>query len=132
MIVLDTHALVWWVNGSPDLSQSALEAIERGRESRHPVLVSAISAWEIAMLLEKGRMSLAMDLDEWLQTVESLDGVEWVPVTRQVAVDSVTLPGEFHPDSADRIIVALARRENADLVTADRRIHTYPHIRWIW
>jgi len=94
--------------------------------------VSAISAWEIAMLVERGRIALAMDLDEWLQAVESLDGIALVPLSVQLAVQSATLPGEFHKDPADRMIVALARERNAVLVTADDRIQRYPHVRWAW
>jgi PIN domain nuclease of toxin-antitoxin system len=133
VIVLDTHALVWWVNGDDRLSAHARELIEQtvvaaGRR----VLVSAISAWEIAMLVERGRVALAMDLDEWLQAVESLEGIALVPVSAQLAVQSATLPGEFHKDPADRMIVALAREQNAVLVTADEKIQRYPHVRWAW
>lgn len=84
------------------------------------------------MLVERERIALAMDLDEWLATVASLEGVVLVPVTPQVAVQSVNLPGEFHKDSADRIIVALARERNAALVTEDDKIQRYPHVRWVW
>lgn len=96
------------------------------------VLVSAISAWELAQLVDRGRIALAMDLDEWLRTVESIDGVVLVPVSVQTAVHSVNLPGDFHKDPADRMIVALAREQNAELVTADERIQRYPHVRWAW
>lgn len=133
MIVLDTHALVWWVNGDDRLSARARELIEQSVASTNRrVLVSAISAWEIAMLVERGRVALAMDLDEWLLAVESLEGVALVPLSAQVAVQSATLPGEFHKDPADRIIVALAREQNAVLVTADEKIQRYPHVRWAW
>lgn len=133
MIVLDTHALVWWINGDERLSPAARELIEQSAaESGRRVLVSAISAWEIAMLVERGRIALAMDLDEWLQAVEGLDGVALVPVSVQAAVQSATLPGEFHKDPADRMIVALARAQNAVLVTADDKLQRYPHVRWIW
>lgn len=133
MIVLDTHALVWWVSGDERLSASARERIEQARAAAgRQVLVSAISAWEIAMLVARGRIALAMDLDEWLQAVESLDGIALVPVTARVAVQSATLPGDFHKDPADRMIVALARERNAVLVTADDKIQRYPHVHWVW
>ena len=133
MIVLDTHALVWWVNGDDRLSAPARALIEQSVASTNGrVLVSAISAWEIAMLVERGRVALAMDLDEWLLAVESLEGVTLVPLSAQLAVQSATLPGEFHKDPADRIIVALAREQNAVLVTADEKIQRYPHVRWAW
>lgn len=131
MIVLDTHALLWWVSGDERLSQTASNAI--GHEQQHGhIHISAISAWEIAMLVEKGRLALAMDLDEWLLAVQSLPKVSLIPVTPRVAVQSTRLPGSFHNDPADRMIVALAREENVPLVTADEQIQHYPHVRWIW
>ena len=132
MIVLDTHALVWWVNGDSRLSTPAKSAIDDVLEQGGRVLVSAITAWEIAMLVVRGRIALAMDLDEWLRVVETLEGVCIVPITAQTAVQSVTLPGEFHKDPADRLIVALAREKNVPIITADEKIQTYPHVRWVW
>ncbi len=132
MIVLDTHALVWWADGDNRLSDAALAAIESALSEEQPVMVSAITAWEIAMLVARDRLVLTMDLNEWLDTIDSIEGLEWVPVNRQVAVASVNLPGEFHQDPADRLIVALARHENAQLITADGRIQAYPHVRCIW
>lgn len=132
MIVLDTHVLVWWVNGDARLSQAAQTAIEAELAGSGRILLSAISAWEIAMLIERGRIALAMDLDEWLNAVGSIDGVEWVPINVQVARQSTNLPGTFHKDPADRMIVALAREQNAALITADEKIQQYPHVRWIW
>ena len=132
MIVLDTHALVWWVNGDSRLSTPEKSAIDDVLEQGGRVLVSAITAWEIAMLVVRGRIALAMDLDEWLRVVETLEGVCIVPITAQTAVQSVTLPGEFHKDPADRLIVALAREKNVPIITADEKIQTYPHVRWVW
>lgn len=132
MIVLDTHSLLWWVDGSERLSTSASEAIDRELHSGGKVLVSAITPWEVAMLLQRGRLALGMGLDEWLDAVERIECVELVPVRAQVAVHAVRLPGEFHQDPADRFIVALAREWNVPLVTADEKIQRYPHVRWIW
>lgn len=132
MIVLDTHALVWWVTGDLQLSANASAAISKEQQGAGQILVSAITSWEIAMLLQKGRMALAMDLDEWLAAVEGMDGIRVVPISSRVAVQSVQLPGDFHKDPVDRFIVALAREMNAPLITADDNIHAYPHVRWIW
>lgn len=132
MIVLDTHALIWWVNDDACLSQPARKKIEGSLASGERILVSAISAWEIAMLVQRDRIALAMDLDEWLRLVQSLEGVTMVPLTPQVAVQSATLPGEFHKDPADRMIVALAREQGATVVTADEKIQRYPHVRCVW
>ncbi|MHB1528181.1 MAG: type II toxin-antitoxin system VapC family toxin [Acidiferrobacteraceae bacterium] len=133
MIVLDTHALVWWVNGDLDLSAPAKAAIEKEiKKEDGIILVSSISAWEIALLIQKGRLTLTTSIDDWLSTVREIDAVRFVPVDNGIAVQSTQLPGAFHPDPADRIIVALARHMSAPLVTADTRIRSYKHLRTIW
>lgn len=133
MIVLDTHALIWWVNGDGQLSSEAKIAIENELTAEDGVvLVSAISAWEIALLVSVDRLTLTMGVDDWLQTASDIDGVRFVPVDNEIGVESTRLPGEFHKDPADRMIVALARHLNAPLVTADTKIQNYKHVRSIW
>lgn len=132
MIVLDTHALIWWAVGDERLSVNAGEAIRRELEDGGQVLVSAITAWEIAMLVERGRLVLTMELGQWLSAVESIEGVALVPITPQLAMQSVQLPGEFHRDPADRMIVALAREFNAAVITADDKIRRYAHVKSVW
>ena len=134
MIVLDTHTLGWWAAGDNRLSHTARDLITStiDHDIGQRVLFSAITTWEIAMLQQRERLVLSMDLDEWLHTVESMEGVEAVPLTPSVAIESTRLPGDFHKDPADRFIVALARQLNVPLVTADRKIRDYPHIRTVW
>ena len=133
MIVLDTHALIWWVNGDSKLSARARKVIESEMTvDGGKILVSAITAWEIAMLVNKNRLVLTMDLIEWLDTVRSIDAVQFVPIDNEVAVQSVQLPGDFHPDPADRMITALARHYSAMLVTNDDKIRNYRHVKTIW
>ncbi|MDO9319339.1 MAG: type II toxin-antitoxin system VapC family toxin [Gammaproteobacteria bacterium] len=133
MIVLDTHVLVWWVNGDAGLSAAAETAItEEMRSPEGLILVSSISAWEIALLIQKGRLQLSTNVDDWLSAVQEIPAVRFVPVNNDIGVQSTRLPDEFHPDPADRIIVALARHMSAPLVTADARIRAYPHVRTIW
>ena len=132
MIVLDTHAVVWWATGDAQLSARARKTIAAQQRDGGQILVSAITAWEIAMLIERGRLLLTMDLDEWLAALQALGDVRLVPVSPRVAVQAVRLPGTFHNDPADRMIVALAREMNAPLVTADAKIHAYPQVRCIW
>ncbi|ARP85287.1 type II toxin-antitoxin system VapC family toxin [Bordetella genomosp. 9] len=131
MIVLDTHALVWWASGDAQLSDPAREAIEAQQESG-TILVSAISAWEIAMLVKAGRLALTMDVQAWLETLSEVPGVRFAPVGVRESVLSVNLPGEFHKDPADRLIVATARQHGAPLVTADLKIRNYPHVQTVW
>lgn len=132
MIVLDTHTLIWWASGETEqLSAAALQAIER-ELSDGQIFISSISAWELSMLVAQGRIALSMDVAEWLSYVGNIEGVSFVPVDNEIAVKSTELPGEFHKDPADRLIVATARKFAAPLVTADEKIRTYPHVRTIW
>jgi PIN domain nuclease of toxin-antitoxin system len=131
VIALDTHALVWWVTGDPALSAKAKAAINRELNSGE-ILVSAISAWEIAMLVEREKLVLSMDVGSWLATVQSIEAVRLVPVDPEIAVKSVELPGEFHKDPADRMIVATARKFAVPLVTKDDKIRAYAHVKTLW
>lgn len=132
MIVLDTYALLWWANGErAQLSAAAASAIDAEMDGGQ-ILVSSMSAWELAMLVEHGRVALSMDVASWLDTLSRIDAVQMVPVDSEIAVKSVQLPGDFHKDPADRIIVATARKFAAPLVSADEKIRSYPHVRAIW
>lgn len=132
MIVLDTHALLWWASGDEaQLSTLASRAIA-AEMSGGQMMVSSISAWELAMLVGKGRVALSMDVGEWLSVLSQIESVHFVPVDNEIAVKSTELPGEFHKDPADRIIVATARKLAAPLVTADERIRAYPHVQTVW
>jgi len=83
------------------------------------------------MLAERERLALTMSIDEWLEVVASIEGLRFVPVDTYIGVESTRLPGEFHKDPADRMIVALARHVNAPVVTADEKMHAYKHVRTI-
>jgi len=131
VIVLDTHTLVWWVDGDATLSKKAKAAIERELEGGE-IIVSAISAWEIAMLVERERLVLSMDVGSWLAEVSAIEAVRFAPVDPEIVVKSVDLPGEFHKDPADRMIVATARKLAVPLVTKDEKIRAYAHVKTIW
>lgn len=133
MIVLDTHVLVWWVNGDNQLSVNAKSAIEKEIVAEDGIIVvSSISAWEIAMMVSADRLALTMGVDDWLDTVSEIEGVQFISVDNAVAVESTRLPGEFHKDPADRMIVALSRHLNVPLVTADNKIRKYKHVKSVW
>jgi PIN domain nuclease of toxin-antitoxin system len=131
VIVLDTHALVWWVTADPTLSKKARAAIDRELAGGE-IIVSAISAWEIAMLVDREKLVLSMDVASWLATVSAIEAVRFIPIDPETAVKSVELPGEFHKDPADRMIVALARKFSVPLVTKDEKIRAYAHVKTIW
>ena len=132
MIVLDTHVLLWWVNGSDAMSVAAEKAIKKTLTQGSEVIVSAISAWEVSMLIDKGRLILSMDVENWFDEVAQIDGVRFMPVDNEISIKSTVLPGNFHKDPADRMIVATARRLAVPLVTADEKIRNYKHVRTIW
>ena len=132
MIVLDTHVLLWWVSRSEALSAVAEKAIKRTLAEGSEVIVSAISAWEVSMLIDKERLILSMDVESWFDEVSQIDGVRFMPVDNEIGIKSTVLPGDFHKDPADRMIVATARKLAVPLVTADEKIRNYEHVRTIW
>jgi len=132
MIVLDTHTLVWWANGDDaQLSPDARKAI-KAHTGEGDIAISSISAWEIAMLVERGRLALSMSVSQWLETIGKIAQIRFIPIDNRIAIASTQLPGEFHKDPADRMIVATSRGLSAPLITADQRIRDYPHVKSIW
>lgn len=116
MIVLDTHAWLWW-NASPKrLSARARKAID----AAPVVAVAAISAWEVAMLAVRRRVVLDRPTLEWLQVALTRDRVSLLPITPEIATMAAGLP--IHGDPADRIILATARTHRAQLVTKDEAL----------
>ncbi len=131
MILLDTHVWVWWVSGSAPLSRRAKDIIEAGIEE-HTIHVSSISAWEVALLVRRGRLKLTMDVMDWIAKSEALPFLRFVPVDNRIALRSTMLPGSLHNDPADRIILATALCVGAKLVTKDTRLGSYPHVQTVW
>jgi PIN domain nuclease of toxin-antitoxin system len=128
VIVLDTHAWVWWAADKAKLSAAARNAIE-GDPRR---AVPAISVWEVATLASNGKLQLDRDPQDWLDAALALEGVELVPLRADIAVRSTRLGRTFHGDPADRMIVATAIAENARLVTKDARIRAYSAVDSVW
>ena len=129
--LVDTHAWIWWVVADKRLSRQARAAIERATR-RGDLGLSAISIWEVAKKVEKGQLRMDRPLDEWLDGALAADGLEVLELTRAVLVDSCRLPGSFHGDPADQIIVATARQRGASVVTGDSRIREYTYVKTIW
>lgn len=132
MIAIDTHVLVWLATGARQMiSRKGMKRISQELQSGE-IWVSAISAWEIAMLVERERLLLSLDVDSWLGKINEIDAIRFQAVNNKIAIESVRLPGEFHKDPADRIIVATARTMGLALITADEKIQAYPHVNTIW
>jgi PIN domain nuclease of toxin-antitoxin system len=131
LIVLDTHAWIWWVNNPEHVSKSALKEIELAIE-REEVYISSISCWEVALLVRKGRLELALPVKDWVARSEALPFVQFVPLDNRIALRSNLLEGELHEDPADRIIIATALSLGAPLISKDQKIRDYPHVKTIW
>ena len=126
MIILDTHIWVWWVDGGVHLPPDYLAFINA--EAPAGLGVSAISCWEVAKPVERGRLHFAIPVEEWL--AQALQPpIQLLPLSPEVAVGSTRLPGVFHRDPADQMIVATARHYDCPLVTLDRQILTCPHVK---
>lgn len=118
-LLLDTHALVWLVEGDDSLGAKARARAEAAC-AEDVLTVSAASFWETARLLARGRLAFAVPLAAWRRAVLAL-GVQEVPVTGDIAIDGGALPG-FKGDAADRVIAATALHIGATLMTADPRM----------
>lgn len=127
MIVLDTHIWVWWVHGDPSLPVPVRARLEAAESTG--LGVSIISCWEVAKLVERKRLSLPCPLVEWLRQALAYPGLQLLDLTPRICVESTQLPGTFHQDPADQIIVATARVMDSPIVTIDGKILAYPHVR---
>ena len=123
-LLLDTHVWLWALLGDPQLKTPARRRISEALRSG-AVLISAISVWEAAMLWKKGRIQVLQPLHEWFGEAFDKSGFELAPLLPEVSLDAVDLPGTFHDDPADRIIIATARFNRAQLLTRDRRMLDY-------
>jgi PIN domain nuclease of toxin-antitoxin system len=132
VIVLDTHALLWWVSTPDRVPRKSRRLLDTAIAEKKPIAVSSISLWEIALLVERGRLELTMPVTVWLSHLEAIPWLTFVPVDNGIAVRSVQLDGFPHRDPADRIIVATALGQNATLITADDRLRAYAPLRSSW
>lgn len=126
-ILLDTHAWIWWVTESPRLSLPAATAIAQADE----LAVHLISCWEVAMLVEKGRLKFNRDVAEWIDLALQRPKVSLLPLESTTAVLAAQLKN-FHGDPADRFLVASCLTHHLPLVSADQLIQQWGLIKVIW
>jgi PIN domain nuclease of toxin-antitoxin system len=126
VIVIDTHIWVWWVHGDAQLKPSQASVIEDAETGT--IGVSAISCWEVAKLVERGRLVLPRPLEDWFAAALGYPGVRLIDLTPDIALTSTRLPGDFHSDPADQIIVATALVNGCPIVTSDQKIISYEHV----
>ena len=123
-LLLDTCAVIWLVGGER-LAQPALTALEEAYDTRSETFVSPISAWEVGLLISRGRLRPPMTPQAWLSLVVGLPGVFLCRLTAEILVASCFLPGAPPRDPADRIIAATARELGTPVVTRDRLLLAY-------
>ncbi len=129
--LLDTHTWIWW-NIHPKMLSRKVKSAIKHTEKYEEVLLSIISVWEFCKLLEKGKLGISCDTEEWIEKALEIPKLRLIPLSASVAYRSTVLPKPFHDDPADQIIVATAREENATILTKDIRILNYEHVMKLW
>ena len=128
MIVLDTHAWIWWAAEPTRLSAAARRALDdeavRG--------VCAVSVWELAVLVARGRLVLDRDIAVWVDDALAMPGVELLPLTPAIAIAAGGASLNLHGDAADRMIAATALVHRAPLVTKDERLRAVEALDTVW
>ncbi len=126
MILLDTHIWIWWLDDNQQLKQRQKEIIDANKDKG--LSLSVISCWELAKLVEYERLKLACSIDEWMEKALSHVEIQLIELTPKIAIESTKLPGNFHRDPADQIIVATSRLYHIPLLTMDKLILDYQHV----
>lgn len=126
MIVLNTHAWVWWAVAPRRLSRTAARAIDRADR----IGVSTMSVFELTELVLAGRIELDPPVRSWVREALARDRVESLPLTTEIALDAAQMRFETNP--ADRIIYATARAADGQLVTRDERLRRFDPALTVW
>ena len=129
--LLDTHTWIWW-NMHPEKLSAKVQTLLSTPENCEEILLSAISPWEFSKLLEKERIGISCSPEEWISEALTMPKLRLVPLTPTISYRSTSLPQPFHDDPGDQIIVASAREENATILTKDKLIQQYKHVRTLW
>ena len=130
MILLDTH-IWWWALSEPKkLSNKTYDIIKDTPPNQRAI--TSISLWEFSMMVRTGKVEINIPTDQWLDQAVNTTGIEVYDLNPKIAAESCNLPGAFHNDPADRIITATARVHDIPLITKDKKIIDYPHVRTIW
>lgn len=129
MILLDTHALLWWALDPAQLSAKAAEVVTEMEEEGG--FASAISIWELGVKVQRGKLELGIGIEEFARRVEQSATVELVPVDTTIWLGSLALPWR-HRDPADRVIVATALLKDVSLLTKDAVMHEFDGVQCVW
>lgn len=130
-LLLDTHVWIWASEANTARVSARVVSLLNAAAREGRLLVSAVSVWELAVAVARGRVSLNEPIEVWVRRRSGPGGHRLVPLTPEDALESVLLPGSMHADPADRFLVATARRFGARLVTADGKILKYGLDNWV-
>jgi PIN domain nuclease of toxin-antitoxin system len=128
MLLLDTHAFIWLASDPAKLSRPAKRMLETSADS---LAISLVTAWEVALLVKRGRLSLPLPPAQYLEQAIRHHGIIELPMSREVVLHAVSLP-DLHGDPFDRILIAEAHLRDAALISKDRNIAAYPGTRVVW
>ncbi|OQY03086.1 MAG: twitching motility protein PilT [Bacteroidetes bacterium 4572_117] len=131
MIIIDTHIIVWSALKPDNLSKNAINAIKKSNET-DGIIVSNISLWEIAMLINKNRLEINVSYLKFIELVKSANNYTYQCINPQIADMSVNFSPEINADPADRIICATSIYKNIPLVTADKNLLKSTLVKTIW
>ncbi|MBA3393886.1 MAG: type II toxin-antitoxin system VapC family toxin [Deltaproteobacteria bacterium] len=129
MILLDTHALLWWALDPDQLSTTAADLI--AQMERRGGMASAISIWELGVKIQRGKLELGISIDKLAHRIERHSAVELVAVDTGIWLRSLALPWD-HRDPADRVIVATALARGVPILTKDVEIRRFEGVETIW
>lgn len=129
-VLLDTHVWLWCLTAHSNLSMEFADFFEKSLV-KQGFLISPMSIWEVGMLVEKKRIELEMDVQDWINQALELPGAQLCPITPHIAIQSTRLPQIIHGDPVDRLLIATAYEENAVLITCDQKILDYGRDKFI-
>ena len=125
--LLDTNIWIWMVESHQSIPRNILSTLLE--PENYPFYISAISVWEVAKKVSLDKLTLSIPVRDWLVQATRKPFIEIIPLSVDIALESTILPGKFHKDPADQIIVASARQSNMTLLTSDRLILAYQHVK---
>ena len=127
-LLLDTHIWIWFKMGASQLKQREIEQILHAH-AQNKLFISTISIWEVAMLQKHGRLALHQPINQWLKTATK--GIQQLPISTEIALESVLLPNLNHKDPADRFILATSRILSLTLLTHDVILLDYVNLGYL-